>query len=202
MPEKSILRTHSKKAKLFDYIKNKPLSPIQFSYGSQDIVWWFCKKHNFRIKKGSSGPDVVDLTSFFAKTGMFIYDPGFTSTASCSSQITYIDGEQGILRYRGYPIEELAKGTPFTDVAHLLIYGHMDESEQKINFKKEIKRQANIHEDMKRFFDGFPLTAHPMAILSSMVTALSAFSPDSDSQNIETLQLFSLRRNNFLCLLY
>ena len=141
------------------------------------------------IISGSESEKAIDITKLRNTTGYITMDPGYGNTGSCISDITFIDGEKGILQYRGYPIEELTKGTSYTDVAHLLIYGNMDESEEKANFKKRIKKHANIHEDMKRFFDGFPLSAHPMAILSSMVTALSAFNPDSESHNAEVIDL-------------
>jgi citrate synthase len=141
------------------------------------------------IITGSENEKAIDITKLRSTTGFITMDPGYGNTGSCISDITFIDGEKGILQYRGYPIEKLAKGTSFTDVAHLLIYGNMDDSEEKSNFKKEIKKHANIHEDMKRFFDGFPLSAHPMAILSSMVTALSAFNPDSESHESEVIDL-------------
>ena len=141
------------------------------------------------IITGSENEKAIDISALRNTTGYITMDPGYGNTGSCISDITFIDGEKGILQYRGYPIEELAKGTSFTDVAHLLIYGNMDTSEEKENFKKEIRKHANIHEDMKRFFDGFPLSAHPMAILSSMVTALSAFNPDSESHEPEVIDL-------------
>ena len=141
------------------------------------------------IISGSENEKAIDITQLRSTTGYITMDPGYGNTGSCVSDITFIDGEKGILQYRGFPIEELAKGTTFTDVAHLLIYGNMDESEEKAEFKREIKKHANIHEDMKRFFDGFPLSAHPMAILSSMVTALSAFNPDSESHEPELIDL-------------
>ncbi len=141
------------------------------------------------VIKGSEDEKAIDITTLRSTTGYITMDPGYGNTGSCISDITFIDGEKGILRYRGFPIEELAQGTSFTDVAHLLIYGSMDASEEKDNFKKLIRKHANIHEDMKRFFDGFPLSAHPMAILSSMVTALSAFNPDSDSHSPEVIDL-------------
>ena len=141
------------------------------------------------IITGSENEKAIDISKLRNTTGYITMDPGYGNTGSCISDITFIDGEKGILQYRGYPIEELAKDTSFTDVAHLLIYGNMDTSEKKENFKKEIRKHANIHEDMKRFFDGFPLSAHPMAILSSMVTALSAFNPDSESHEPEVIDL-------------
>jgi citrate synthase len=141
------------------------------------------------IISGSENEKAIDISKLRNTTGYITMDPGYGNTGSCISDITFIDGEKGVLQYRGYPIQELVNGTSFTDVAHLLIYGDMDESEQKSNFKKRIKKHANIHEDMKRFFDGFPLSAHPMAILSSMVTALSAFNPDSESHAAEVIDL-------------
>ena len=141
------------------------------------------------IISGSENEKAIDITKLRYTTGYITMDPGYGNTGSCISDITFIDGEEGILQYRGYPIQELARDTSFTDVAHLLIYGNMDESEEITNFKKRIKKHANIHEDMRRFFDGFPLSAHPMAILSSMVTALSAFNPDSESYNAEVIDL-------------
>lgn len=141
------------------------------------------------IITGSENEKAIDISKLRNTTGYITMDPGYGNTGSCISDITFIDGEKGILQYRGYPIEELAKGTSFTDVAHLLIYGNMDTSEGKDNFKNKIKKHANIHESMKRFFDGFPLSAHPMAILSSMVTALSAFNPDSESHDPELIDL-------------
>ena len=141
------------------------------------------------VINGSEDEKAIDITTLRNTTGYITMDPGYGNTGSCISDITFIDGEKGILRYRGFPIEKLAQSTPFTDVAHLLIYGSMNESEEKDNFKNLIRKHANIHEDMKRFFDGFPLSAHPMAILSSMVTALSAFNPDSDSHNAEVIDL-------------
>ena len=141
------------------------------------------------IISGTENENAIDISELRKKTGYITMDPGYGNTGSCLSDITFIDGEKGILRYRGFPIEELSSGIPFTDVAHLLLYGNMDENESKSKFKKLVKKHANIHEDMKRFFDGFPPGAHPMAILSSMVTALSSFNPDSESHELETIDL-------------
>ena len=152
------------------------------------------------IISGSESEKAIDITKLRNTTGYITMDPGYGNTGSCISDITFIDGEKGILQYRGYPIEELAKDTPFTDVAHLLIYGNMDESEGKTVFKKRIKKHANIHEDMKRFFDGFPITAHPMAILSAMVTSLSAYQGDTDitdTDMLPALKKMILIDNNF-----
>tara|TARA_B100000579_G_scaffold131890_1_gene106552 strand:- start:259 stop:1530 length:1272 start_codon:yes stop_codon:yes gene_type:complete len=129
------------------------------------------------IIEGSEKEKAIDITSLRQKTGYITFDPGYANTGSCKSDITFIDGEKGILRYRGYPIENLAGKVRFTDVAYLLLNGELPSLEHKSVFSKALRKEANLHEDMKRFFDGFPLNAHPMATLSSMVTALSAFNP-------------------------
>ena len=141
--------------------------------------------------EGSEGEKAIDISSLRNLTGYITLDPGYGNTGSCISNITFINGEEGILRYRGYPIEDLSKDELFSDVSYLLIYGelHKDASNSitKEDFKDLIRKNANIHEDMKRFFDGFPLSAHPMAILSSMVTALSAFAPESIGDDLESI---------------
>ena len=140
------------------------------------------------IIEGSENEKAIDISSLRSSTGYITLDPGYGNTGSCNSSITFIDGEKGILRYRGYSIEDLVtKGVSFTDVSYLLIYGNLDQSEKKSSFKEYIRTHANIHEDMNRFFNGFPLSAHPMAILSSMVTALSSFHPEGDSHDTEVI---------------
>jgi len=140
------------------------------------------------IIEGSENEKAIDISSLRSSTGYITLDPGYGNTGSCNSSITFIDGEKGILRYRGYSIEDLVtKGVSFTDVSYLLIYGNLDQSEKKSLFKEYIRTHANIHEDMNRFFNGFPLSAHPMAILSSMVTALSSFHPEGDSHDTEVI---------------
>ena len=129
------------------------------------------------IIEGSENEKAIDITALRQKTGYITFDPGYANTGSCQSDIAFIDGEKGILRYRGYPIENLAGKVKFTDVSYLLLHGELPSSEDKSVFSKALRKEANLHEDMKRFFDGFPLNAHPMATLSSMVTALSAFNP-------------------------
>ena len=129
------------------------------------------------IIEGSENEKAIDITALRQKTGYITFDPGYANTGSCQSDIAFIDGEKGILRYRGYPIENLAGKVKFTDVSYLLLHGELPNSEDKSIFSKALRKEANLHEDMKRFFDGFPLNAHPMATLSSMVTALSAFNP-------------------------
>jgi len=126
--------------------------------------------------EGSAGADISKLLS---STGLVTYDPGFANTASCSSAITYIDGDAGILRYRGYPIDQLASGSTFTEVSYLLIYGELPSADQLAEFENKIQRHTLVHEDLKRFFDGFPRDAHPMPVLSSAVSALSTFYQDS-----------------------
>ena len=150
------------------------------------------KSKDFEIElpiiEGSENEKAIDISSLRSKTGYITLDPGYGNTGSCKSSITFINGEEGILRYRGYPIEDLVRsGISFTDVSYLLIYGELKDSDKKNNFKDYIKTNANIHEDMNRFFNGFPLSAHPMAILSSMVTALASFHPDSNSHDLEVI---------------
>jgi citrate synthase len=125
--------------------------------------------------EGSAGADIGKLLS---STGLVTYDPGFANTASCSSAITYIDGDAGILRYRGYPIDELAENSTFIEVSYLLIHGELPTADQLAAFEDNIRRHTLLHEDMKRFFDGFPSDAHPMPVLSSAVSALSTFYQD------------------------
>ena len=143
------------------------------------------------IVEGSENEKAINIAKLRSETGLITLDEGYGNTGSCLSSITYIDGEKGILRYRGYPIEELTdkNNITFTDVAYLLIYGDFDESDKKETFKKYLRAHANIHEDMKRFFDGFPPNSHPMAILSSMVTALSAFYPNGGNNDEEVMDI-------------
>ena len=133
----------------------------------------------FPIMAGSMGPDVVDIRTLHAKSGVFTYDPGFLSTASCSSKITYIDGDKGILLYRGYPIEQLAKRCDFMEVCHLLMNGELPTRSQKSAFVKTIKDHTMVHEQLARFFTGFRRDAHPMAVMVGVVGALSAFYHDA-----------------------
>jgi citrate synthase len=138
---------------------------------------------------GTEGAHGIDIKQVLSKTGMVTLDPGFVNTASCSSAITYIDGDAGILRYRGYPIEELAGKSTFLEVAYLLIYGELPTRQQHAEFAQKISRHTLLHEDLKRFFDGFPRDAHPMPVLSSAVSALSTFYQDAlnpfDEPNVD-----------------
>ena len=132
------------------------------------------------LKAGTIGPSVVDIGKLYAQTGMFTYDPGFTSTASCELQITYIDGDQGILLYRGYPIEQLAEQGDFLETCYLLLYGELPTASQRADFDYRITRHTMVHEQLARFFQGFRRDAHPMAVLVASVGALSAFYHDFD----------------------
>ena len=113
------------------------------------------------------------MTALLRTTGDVAYDPGFVNTAACSSAITFIDGDKGILRYRGYPIEQLAQRSSYLETAYLLIYGELPSSDQLEDFTMWISKHTMLHEDLKRFFQGFPSDAHPMPVLSSAVSALS-----------------------------
>ena len=131
------------------------------------------------VRSGSVGPDVIDITSLYKGAGAFTYDPGFTSTASCESKITYIDGDEGVLLHRGYPIEQLAEHGDFLEVCYLLLYGELPTKAQKEDFDYRVTRHTMVHEQMSRFFTGFRRDAHPMAVMCGVVGALSAFYHDS-----------------------
>lgn len=135
------------------------------------------------VYAGAHGPKVVDIRSFYKQTGAFTFDPGFTSTASCESQITYIDGDEGVLLYRGYPIDELAENSDFLEVAYLLLHGELPAGEQQANFNYAITMHTMVHEQLKNFYNGFRRDAHPMAIMVGVVGALSAFYHDSTDIN-------------------
>ena len=131
------------------------------------------------VMKGSTGPDVVDVRKFYADTDCFTYDPGFTSTGSCESKITFIDGDKGILRHRGYSIEELATNSDFMEVCYLLLYGNLPTIDQKSTFEHKITHHTMLHEQINYFYRGFRRDSHPMAIMCGVVGALSAFYHDS-----------------------
>ena len=133
------------------------------------------KEVEYPLLKGVLGADTVDLRNLYKDFGCFIYDPGFTVTASCKSKITYIDGDNGILLYRGYPIEQLAEHCEFMEVAYLLMNGELPNTAQLRDFNEEISDRAIIHESLRKFFDGFHYDAHPMAMLVGVVGSLSAF---------------------------
>ena len=152
------------------------------------------KEYQYSILDGSLGPSVVDLRSFYSDTGMFTYDPGFTSTGSCESKITYIDGEKGVLLHRGYPIEQLAEQCNFEEVAYLLLHGELPNPEEKSRFEHDITYHSMLHEQIHNFYSGFRRDAHPMAIMCGVVGALSAFYHDSlDITNPEHRKISSYR---------
>ena len=138
--------------------------------------------YDFPIKSGTIGPDVVDISSLYGKTGAFTFDPGFMSTASCESKITYIDGDAGILRYRGYPIEQVAQGD-FLETCYLLLEGELPNKAQKDDFVSRVTNHTMVHEQMARFYQGFRRDAHPMAVMVASVGAMSAFYHDSTDIN-------------------
>jgi citrate synthase len=137
------------------------------------------KTLEFPVLPGSVGPEVVDIRTLYGKSGMFTYDPGFLSTASCNSSITYIDGDQGVLLYRGYPIEQLAQHCDFLEVCYLLLYGELPNRQQKDEFVGIVTKHTMVHEQISRFYQGFRRDAHPMAVMVGVVGALSAFYHDA-----------------------
>ncbi|WP_022721659.1 citrate synthase [Rhodopseudomonas sp. B29] len=147
------------------------------------------KNFDLPILTGTVGPDVVDIGKLYAQTGMFTYDPGFTSTASCQSKITYIDGDAGVLQYRGYPIEQLAEKGDFLETCYLLLYGELPTKAQKEDFDYRVTRHNMVHDQMSRFFNGFRRDAHPMAVMVASVGALAAFYHDSTDINDPTQRM-------------
>jgi len=147
------------------------LATLSFSDGTPSA--------DFPVLGGNEGPDVIDVRALYAKTGKFTYDPGFMSTASCRSNITYIDGDAGILQYRGYPIEQLAENCSFLEVAYLIMNGELPNKTQLDKFVGIVTRHTMVHEQLSRLYSGFRRDAHPMAVLCGVVGALSAFYHDS-----------------------
>jgi citrate synthase len=149
---------------------------------------------DFPIVTGSEKEKAIDISTLRAKTGLVALDPAFGNTGSTLSAITFLDGERGILRYRGIPIDELGEHSSFVETSYLLINGHLPTKTELENFRYNLTRHSMIHEDMKRFFDGYPSTAHPMAILSAMVCSLSAFYPEAlDAKNTEMFDITATR---------
>jgi citrate synthase len=146
------------------------------------------------VVPATEGADGIDTSKLLATTGQVALDIGFVNTASCTSAITYIDGDAGILRYRGYPIDQLASGSSFVEVSYLLIYGELPNAQQLADFDSQLRRHTLLHEDLKQFFKGFPRDAHPMPVLSSAVSALSTFYQDSlDPFDDEQVEISTLR---------
>ena len=159
---------------------------LSFSNGSPNV--------DLPVYSGSVGPDVIDIRKLYAQTGMFTYDPGFMSTAACQSAITFIDGDKGELLYRGYPIEQLATQCDFMETCHLLLYGELPNAEGKQKFSRNVTMHTMVNEQMQFFLRGFRRDAHPMAIMTGLVGALSAFYHDStDINNPEHREVAAIR---------
>jgi citrate synthase len=159
---------------------------LSFSNGSPSV--------EMPVYHGSIGPDVIDIRKLYAQTGMFTYDPGFMSTASCQSTITYIDGDKGELLYRGYPIEQLATSCDYLETCYLLLYGELPNAAQKDNFVARVTNHTMVNEQMQFFLRGFRRDAHPMAVMTGLVGALSAFYHDSiDINNPEHREISAIR---------
>ena len=161
-------------------------STLSFSDNSPSV--------DLSVYKGTIGPDVIDTRKLYAQTGMFSYDPGFLSTASCRSAITFIDGEKGVLLYRGYPIDQLAEKKDYLDVCYLLLYGNLPDATQSADFHALVTEHTMVHEQMQYFLRGFRRDAHPMAVLTGLIGALSAFYHDStDIHNAEHRNISAIR---------
>tara|TARA_E500000331_G_scaffold37798_1_gene31493 strand:+ start:4066 stop:5322 length:1257 start_codon:yes stop_codon:yes gene_type:complete len=143
------------------------------------------KKIDLKIIEGSENEKAIDITNLRKESGYVTYDPGLVNTGSCLSDITFIDGKEGILRYRGYPIEQLAEKASFLDVCYLLIYGDLPTQEKSLDFANNVKHHTMIHEDFKKLFDGYPINAHPMGVLCSTAATLSTFYPSSENQDLD-----------------
>lgn len=152
--------------------------PIQ-KYESTAKVIYNGKTIELPVLHGACGPSVIDIRALYNETGLFTFDPGFTSTASCESKITYIDGDEGVLLYGGYPIQDLAEKSDFMEVSYLLLYGNLPTEQQKNDFVKNVTMHTMVHEQIPSFYRGFRRDAHPMAIMVGVVGALSAFYHDS-----------------------
>ena len=144
------------------------------------------KQYELPVFSGSAGPDVLDISKLYGQSGAFTYDPGFTSTAACKSDITYIDGDKGVLLYRGYPIEQLAEQGNFLETCHILLYGDLPSKQQYLDFKNRVTYHTMTHEQMNRFFSGFRRDAHPMAVMVGTVGALSPSITTSSTSPIQS----------------
>jgi citrate synthase len=165
------------------------------------------REYELPVVTGSEGEKGIDISQLRSRTGAITLDSGYGNTGACESDITFIDGEAGILRYRGYPIEEIAGNAQFTEICYLLIYGHLPSRDELAQFRARLTYHSLLHEDMKKFFEGYPTSAHPMAMLSSMVASLSTYYPDNDGgENVDlniirllakakTIAAFSYKKN-------
>ena len=149
------------------------------------------QEHEFPVIVGSEGELAIHSQALRSQTGAITLDPGYGNTGSCRSAITFIDGEQGILRYRGYPIEQLAERASFVEVCYLLIYGELPTEQELEDFRSKLRRHTLIHEDMKKFFEAYPPTAHPMAILSSMISSLATFYSEDEDDDLHVVRLIA-----------
>jgi citrate synthase len=150
------------------------------------------KEFELPIKTGSEDEVGIDITKLRSMSGAITLDNGYANTGSCISSITFIDGEKGILRYRGYTIEELAEKSSFIEVSYLLVFGHLPSEKELNEFQHDLTHHSLIHEDMKKFYEGFPPSAHPMTVLSSMVNSLSAYYPESEYEEDQYLNIIRL----------
>ena len=162
--------------------------------GNQASLTLGAKSVDMPVKSGTVGPDVIDIRKLYAQTGAFTYDPGFTSTASCESEITYIDGDEGILLHRGYPIDQLAEHSSFMEVSYLLLNGELPNKSELDRFTTTITRHTMLHEQLSTFYRGFRRDAHPMAIMCGVVGALSAFYHDSTDITDPTQRMIASHR--------
>lgn len=147
------------------------------------------QEYEFPVFQGTENETAIDVSNLRGTTNAITYDPGYGNTGSCKSAITYIDGEKGILRYRGYPIEELVKKCRFPDVAYLMVYGDLPNEEQSKQWRHDLMTHSLVHESLLKFFDHIPPTAHPMNILGSVVSSMSSFYPDTTSDDPECIEL-------------
>ncbi|WP_420139292.1 citrate synthase [Sphingomonas sp.] len=152
------------------------------------------KDYDYPVLSGTTGPDVIDIRKLYGQTGAFTYDPGFTSTASCESGLTYIDGDAGVLLHRGYPIDQLAENSSFLEVAYLLIHGELPTAAELDTFTSTITRHTMLHEQLATFYRGFRRDAHPMAVMVGVVGALSAFYPDSTNITDPQQRMIAMHR--------
>jgi len=150
------------------------------------------KEYEFPVVEGTEGEKGVVIADLRKRTGLITLDPGYGNTGSCQSSITFIDGEKGILRYRGYPIEQVAERARFTEVCYLLIYGKRPSAAELAEFREKMNRHTLLHEDMKKFYEGYPAGAHPMAILAAMAASLSTFYPETpDNLDLNILRILA-----------
>ena len=150
------------------------------------------KKYELPTKVGSEGEVGIDIAKLRDQSGAITLDPSYGNTGGCESAITFIDGDRGILRYRGYDIEDLAQHATFPEVCYLLIHGNLPNTAERDEFRTRLTRHSLVHEDMKKFFEGFPPSAHPMAILSAMIASLSAYYPHQDTPEAVDLNIIRL----------